>query len=273
MSVELAPGVTASDYELKNLGAALAQAHTEIQAAKKDAKNKFEDYSYVDLDSSFTAAKEVLTKNNLVVMQFNSSNVEAQTVTVYTRLAHPPSGEWTLSSMELPGSGAIGKGGEIKFSQKTIGAATTYGRKYGYKTTVGISDAADDDVDKEETKNLPAPIQSRQTKAKEPAKEPVKQGEVIAALAQAHIAGVDKDRALSLLERNNFFKACYEVGANNDQIATVATALTGKTSTKLLTMGEAARVVKALENSILDASKLSPELSQLADELGGETIP
>jgi hypothetical protein len=261
--VTLAPGITASDYALKHLGAALAKAHQELQGAKKDAKNPYEDYDYVDLDSAHTAAREVLTKNGLVVMQDPLTDDEKRTVTVYTRIAHPESGEWKLSSLTLSGAGAIGKGGEIKYTQKTQGAAITYGRKYGFKAVVGISDASDDDVDKTGNKSDEPEVK----------RTPKPAGKV------TEMPKAD-DITITPGERQEFFKACYEYGANDDDIKAAIKAITGKVGSKTLTRREAGKIIlsfakpETLEAQLEQSLKLTPEASAVADSLeGGEVIP
>ena len=171
--VILADGVTASDYALKHLSQALASAQDEYGLAGKTAENKFEGFRYVDLNTIIKAVRPHLGKHKLNLQQFSVTDLERKTVRIITRLNHWESGEWVQSELELPAEGQAGKeASSPKFNQKTIGAAITYGKKYAYKTTAGIADASDDDVDKEEgSADLPsrAPRQITQGKPQQKA--------------------------------------------------------------------------------------------------------
>ncbi len=144
--VVIADGVTASDYALKNLNAALGKAQTEFTPAVKDAVNAYGAYKYVPLENIIASTRPALAKNHLTVMQFPFADLGHKTVTLTTRIVHWDSGEWIQNVLDVPGELALGKDGALKFNQQTIGGGVTYARKIAYKPIVGVSDS-DDDID------------------------------------------------------------------------------------------------------------------------------
>ncbi len=123
-----------SQSELINeLAAALAKAQGEMQAAIKDKVNPFYKSSYADLGSVWDAARPVLSKNGLCVMQ--TTRIEGNQIILVTKLAHC-SGQWVNSELPLILS---------KHDSQGIGAAMTYLRRYSLCALVSIVYDNDDD--------------------------------------------------------------------------------------------------------------------------------
>lgn len=132
------------------LSKALTAVQSQIKPALKDAANPFYKSTYADLNSVWGAARDLLAKNGLSVIQGNSVGID-NTVIVETILAHE-SGEWIQSELALPLS---------KSDPQGVGSAVTYGRRYGLAAIVGIVADADDDGNHASGKNgnghTPAP--------------------------------------------------------------------------------------------------------------------
>jgi hypothetical protein len=118
--------------QLAQLGAALALAQNEIEAASKDSLNPHFKSRYADLASVWEACRKALCKNGLAVLQPISGD-GSQRVTVTTILLHK-SGEWIAGDLTLAAAQA---------TPQAIGSAITYGRRYGLAAMVGV--APDDD--------------------------------------------------------------------------------------------------------------------------------
>ena len=119
----------------KNLFTALVKAQLELKNPPKNKRGYGYDYS--TLDSILEQVKPVLAKYELTILQLLSG--DGTKVGVTTVLAHS-SGESIqdtlfLPSVEMKNTNAI----------QAIGAAITYGRRYGLTSILGIS--ADDDTD------------------------------------------------------------------------------------------------------------------------------
>lgn len=117
------------------LAGALSKAQGEMQAAIKDSINPFFKSKYADLGSVWDAARPVLSKNGLCVMQY--TDVVDSKIMLVTMLAHS-SGQWIKSFLPLNPSKADSQG---------VGAAITYMRRYGLSALVGV--VCDDDDDGE----------------------------------------------------------------------------------------------------------------------------
>jgi len=127
-----------SHSELINeLAAALSKAQGEMQAAIKDKVNPFYKSSYADLGSVWDAARPVLSKHGLCVMQTTEMNSERNQIIMVTTLAHT-SGQWMKSYLPL---------NPAKNDSQGIGAAITYLRRYSLSALVGV--VCDDDDDGE----------------------------------------------------------------------------------------------------------------------------
>jgi hypothetical protein len=122
---------------INELAAALAKAQGEMQAAIKDSVNPFFKSKYADLGSVWDAARPVLSKNGLCIMQTTEVCSERNQVVMVTTLAHI-SGQWMKSYLPLNPS---------KNDSQGMGAAITYLRRYSLSALVGV--VCDDDDDGE----------------------------------------------------------------------------------------------------------------------------
>jgi ERF superfamily len=153
--VVLAPGTIASDFSLKNLNKSLGEAQNEFDDAVKSKINTYGGYGYTPLSGIIAAVRPSLTKFHLTVSQFSVSDLEAKSVTLYSRIVHWDSGEWLQNALELPAQMAIGKDGVLKFNHQTIGGTQTYAQKYAYKAIVGIPDSEEMVDGSDEHGNVP----------------------------------------------------------------------------------------------------------------------
>jgi hypothetical protein len=122
-----------TSQSIAKLAEALAAAQGEIEGARKGSVNPHFKSRYADLDSTWNACRQQLSKHGLSVVQFPyDSNGK---IGVVTRLMHS-SGEWMQC--------CIG----VKMSQETnpqnAGSILTYLRRYSLQGAVGISPEDDD---------------------------------------------------------------------------------------------------------------------------------
>jgi hypothetical protein len=120
-------------YNISNLAKALSIVQGKLQPASKDANNPFFKSKYADLNSIWSACRQLLTENGLAVSQLNRADTDG--VIIETVLMHE-SGEWISSEMFLPLS---------KHDAQGVGSASTYGRRYGLAAIIGIVADEDDD--------------------------------------------------------------------------------------------------------------------------------
>lgn len=120
---------------INELAAALSKAQGEMQAAIKDKVNPFYKSSYADLGSVWDAARPVLSKYGLCIMQ--TTEMTTDQIVMVTTLAHT-SGQWMKSYLPLR---------TTKNDSQGIGAALTYLRRYSLSAIVGV--VCDDDDDGE----------------------------------------------------------------------------------------------------------------------------
>lgn len=119
--------------QINELAAALSKAQGEMQAAIKDKINPFFKSSYADLGSVWDAARPVLSKYGLCVMQ--TTELISDRIVMVTTLAHT-SGQWMKSYLPL---------NPAKNDSQGIGAAITYLRRYSLSAIVGVVCDEDDD--------------------------------------------------------------------------------------------------------------------------------
>lgn len=126
-----------SQSELINeLATALSKAQGEMQAALKDKVNPFYKSSYADLGSIWDAARPVLSKYGLCIMQTTEMSTDGNNrIIMVTTLAHT-SGQWMKSYLPLNPS---------KNDSQGVGAALTYLRRYSLSAIVGVVCDEDDD--------------------------------------------------------------------------------------------------------------------------------
>lgn len=130
---------------------ALAKFQSEVESPKKNNANpafkrEGKSMKYADLDAVIKAVTPALTNNGLSQIQFTSSNVEEQSVSIITLLTHD-SGEFIQSDPLIVPAENFGK-----FNAQTIGSAITYGRRYALSAILGIASEDDDDAN---TQSLP----------------------------------------------------------------------------------------------------------------------
>ncbi len=116
------------------IATALAIAQGKFKPLEKNKKNPHFNSKYADLTACFEATAQELSAAGIMKTQ-GAGKVEGERV-VITRLIHSTSGEWIETYMPLFG--------EFKTMQQ-FGSALTFGKRYGFSTTVGISAEEDDD--------------------------------------------------------------------------------------------------------------------------------
>lgn len=117
---------------LGKLAEALSKAQKEIKGALKDSSNPFFKSKFADLESCWEACREPLSKNGLSVSQGHDCDDKADYL--ITTLMHS-SGEWVSYKQRLI------------FKEQTaqaMGAATTYARRFGLTSAIGIVQVDDD---------------------------------------------------------------------------------------------------------------------------------
>jgi hypothetical protein len=115
---------------------ALAKAQADFTPALKQTNNSAFGSKYADLAANIDAVRPALNKHGIALMQFPDVDLEHQTVSVMTSLHH---GEQFISQrFEAP---AVGRQG---FNVQSIGAATTYLRRYGLQALCGLASEDDD---------------------------------------------------------------------------------------------------------------------------------
>jgi len=120
---------------INELATALSKAQGEMQAAIKDKINPFFKSFYADLGSIWDAARPVLSKYGLCVMQTTEINSDGSKIIMVTTLAHT-SGQWMKSYLPL---------NPAKNDSQGVGAALTYLRRYSLSAIVGVVCDEDDD--------------------------------------------------------------------------------------------------------------------------------
>lgn len=115
------------------LAEALAKAQAQFKHAGKSADNPFFKSKYADLPAVIDACRPSLAAHGLAVMQ--PATADGNKVTVTTILAHA-SGEWIASPLT-----AVAKDG----GPQSIGSSTSYLRRYGLSSMVGVGAENEDD--------------------------------------------------------------------------------------------------------------------------------
>lgn len=118
--------------KIDKLAAALSKAQGEMDGATSKSTNPFFKSSYADLHTVISSSVPHLSKHGLSISQGNE--VITGAVCVTTTLLHE-SGQWIRSKIKLPME---------KVNAQGVGAATTYGRRYGLAAMVGIAQKDDD---------------------------------------------------------------------------------------------------------------------------------
>ncbi len=130
------------------LSGALAKAQAEMPAVEKNATNPFLKNRYADLGAVIEAAKPILARHGLSVVQMPVTL--DNTVGVTTMLMHE-SGEWLEGTILLPLGEEKGKS-----VAQVVGSVITYLRRYSYASILGMY--ADEDTDGNKPTTKPAPM-------------------------------------------------------------------------------------------------------------------
>ena len=101
--------------------------------------NPFFNSKYADINDILKAVLPLLAKNNLAITQGNRYCTESSSFFVSTTLLHT-SGQYLRSEVKMPVGG--------KKDAHAVGAAITYGRRYGLASMLGVTVDADDDGNK-----------------------------------------------------------------------------------------------------------------------------
>jgi hypothetical protein len=117
------------------LAEALAKAQSQMKPAIKDSDNPYFKSKYADLASIWDAVRVPLTSNGLCVSQTTDTVQGSSGVTIITTLLHT-SGEWISGSLSLA---------PVKIDPQGVGAAITYGRRFGLSAITGICSEDEDD--------------------------------------------------------------------------------------------------------------------------------
>lgn len=147
---------------INDLASALAQAQAEMKPASIDATNPHFRSRYATLASVWEAARPVLSKHKLAIVQ----TLEAgEQLALETRLVHA-SGQWVASSMPLLID---------KQTMQGLGSAVSYARRYSIAALIGI--VADEDDDGNEASASAPPVKKETVKKLAPVKvKAVEQG-------------------------------------------------------------------------------------------------
>ena len=116
------------------LASALSKAQGELKGAKKDSVNPHFRASYSDLESTWDACREPLSKHGLSVVQMPYSTGDGR-IGVTTRLMHS-SGEWIEGNIDVMMAQVT--------NPQNAGSLLTYLRRYSLQGAVGINSTDDD---------------------------------------------------------------------------------------------------------------------------------
>ena len=145
---------------IDKLAASLAKAQSEMKGAESKSKNPFFNSSYADLHTVIQSSLPALTKHGLSVIQGNRYCAATGGFYVTTTLMHQ-SGQWVKSEIRMPVGG--------KKDAHAVGAACTYGRRYGLSAMTGIAQYDDDGVaatDLAMQRNLKTIVQNQKQNSK-----------------------------------------------------------------------------------------------------------
>lgn len=130
--------------QIDQLATALAKAQGELRAITADEEadaGKYK-YSYATLAGTWDEIREVLSSNELAVIQTTETHErDLSAVVIITTLAHS-SGQWIRGHLAIPAGS----------TPQSIGIAVAYGRRYGLQAIVGAAvsraeDTADGNIE------------------------------------------------------------------------------------------------------------------------------
>jgi hypothetical protein len=135
--------------QIADLIAALAKAQAEFGVATKESDNPYYNSRYADLAAVINAVRPALSKNGIALMQFMEADLERQTASVTTALHHGE--QWVSVTIEAPATGRTKKDersenptSATKFDVQTIGACSSYLRRYTLQAICGLASEDDD---------------------------------------------------------------------------------------------------------------------------------
>jgi hypothetical protein len=156
-----------SSDSLANLAPALAAAQAEFKAVGKSGENKFDKYSYANLEDYVSVVRPVLTKHKLCLLSSSEEIIplddrttknggceHAVRVKLVTRIVHE-SGEWIETS-------SCGEGQDR--ADKSVYKAITGARKYALASALNLATTDDPEHDDD---HEPPPTKQVQTKREE----------------------------------------------------------------------------------------------------------
>lgn len=133
--------------KLDQLATALAKAQASLSGAKKSALNPHFKNNYATLQDVWDAAREVLAPNGLSVVQTYEAT-DGKLMNIRTTLLHN-SGQWIAGVLSMAPQQATPQG---------IASASTYGRRYGLASILGIVADEDDDGNEAEEPGRARPV-------------------------------------------------------------------------------------------------------------------
>lgn len=133
--------------KLDQLATALAKAQASLSGAKKSATNPHFKNDYATLQDVWNAAREVLAPNGLSVVQ-TYEPTDGKLMNIRTTLLHT-SGQWIAGVLSMAPQQATPQG---------IASASTYGRRYGLASILGIVADEDDDGNNAEEAGRAKPV-------------------------------------------------------------------------------------------------------------------
>lgn len=146
---------------LDQLAKALAQAQASLSGAKKSATNPHFKNDYATLQDVWNAAREVLAPNGLSVVQTYEAT-DGKLMNIRTTLLHT-SGQWIAGVLSMAPQQATPQG---------IASASTYGRRYGLASILGIVADEDDDGNDATELNRAPPVYRALATQRQPAPPP-----------------------------------------------------------------------------------------------------
>lgn len=152
MAQETTNVITQSET-LGKLALALSKAQSEMSNPAKNASNPFFKSRYADLATCLEAAKEVLNKHEIAIVQTTTGTCSAF-VQCNTMLIHS-SGEWLSSVLKMA---------PVKRDPQGVGSAITYARRYGLCAITGMAAEDDDDGNSASEAHKKHSIQSTPTR-------------------------------------------------------------------------------------------------------------
>ena len=147
--------------KLDQLATALAKAQAALSGAKRSALNPHFKNNYATLQDVWEAAREVLAPNGLSVVQTYEAT-DGKLMNIRTTLLHN-SGQWIAGVLSMAPQQATPQG---------IASASTYGRRYGLASILGIVADEDDDGNAATEEGLAKPVYRTESPAKAVSRAP-----------------------------------------------------------------------------------------------------